>query len=341
MIGTLVGLVGKPGKLKQEALSSLGVIVKNSAATEIDVSLSEPQVLGARSTPFREFLLNIVPANIFDALSRGSSLKVLFFSIMFGLAIGFSHAKYADQLFPNLDAIHRGFTKIVQWLMYLLPFGLCGLISKQVALLSKNTLLAMLNFITVLIIGAAVAFLLCAVVVWLCRRRAVGLSFFGAIAALRESLTLAVATSNSLACLPSMLKEMVEKLKFEQQTMDLLVPLGITVCRHGGGLYYAAASVFVAQLYNIPLGFEEISIVFIVSIFAGIATAGATGVVNLTMLGVVLKPLGLPLEAVLVLFIVIDPIAAPLRVLINVYSVCAATAIISPGSGNLSEEKLD
>ena len=66
------------------------------------------------------------------------------------------------------------------------------------------------------------------------------------------------------------------------------------------------------------------------SILAGMATAGSSGIALLTMLGLVLEPLGLPLDAVIILFIVIDPIIAPFRVLAIVHTACAITTVILP-----------
>lgn len=83
------------------------------------------------------------------------------------------------------------------------------------------------------------------------------------------------------------------------------------------------------QLYDKPLSLGSVIIVIAGSIFAGMATAGVTGILTLTMLGIVLEPLQLPLEAVLVLFVAIDPIMDPFRTLSIVHTGIAATAVIA------------
>jgi Na+/H+-dicarboxylate symporter len=94
-------------------------------------------------------------------------------------------------------------------------------------------------------------------------------------------------------------------------------------------IYFALATLFVAQLYNKEIGVADWVIVVIGSILAGMSTSGATGVLTLTMLDIVLNPLKLPLEAVLVLLIAIDPILDPLRTLGIVHSGMAATALVA------------
>jgi proton glutamate symport protein len=78
----------------------------------------------------------------------------------------------------------------------------------------------------------------------------------------------------------------------------------------------------------VELGLTGLATVVIGSVFAGLATAGSSGVVLLSMLSMVLIPLNLPVEAVLVLFIVIDPIIGPFRVLSMVFAACAMSTLI-------------
>ena len=155
-------------------------------------------------------------------------------------------------------------------------------------------------------------------------------SFFKPIYALKDTIIMALGTGNSLACLPSALTAMHEKLGYDKETVDLLVPLTFTICRTGPTLYFALAALFVAQFYNVDLGVSGFTTVIISSVFAGLATAGASGIALLSMLSMVLIPLNLPVEAVLVLFIVIDPIVGPFRVLAIVHTACAIVTLILP-----------
>jgi len=86
---------------------------------------------------------------------------------------------------------------------------------------------------------------------------------------------------------------------------------------------------FVMQLYQKPLDISILVIILIGSVFAGMATSGVTGILTLTMLGLVLDPLKLPLDAVLVLFVAIDPIINPFRTLSIVQTGMATTAMIA------------
>lgn len=326
-IGTLGGLIGQPGAdLDKKSLSVLGSIIREEGAPDLEMNLSKPQIYEEKESSLKIFLTSLFPSNIFAALSNGSNLQILVFSIMFGLAIGFIPEKPANHMVDTCDAIYKTFAKIVQWLMYLLPFGICGLIADQLSQMGFEIFFAMTKFVGIVISCFVILFILSNCVIWFKTRT----SFSTVLSALKEPIVIALGTANSLASVPSALTAMHENLKFDKEDVDLLVPLCITLCRFGPVLYFAIASFFVAQLYEIPLGANEILLIFIGSILAGMATAGTSGITALPLMAIVLAPLELPLDAVLVLFIVVDPIISPFRVLAIVHTSCAAAATIIP-----------
>jgi len=121
---------------------------------------------------------------------------------------------------------------------------------------------------------------------------------------------------------------MQDDLRFEHESVSLMLPLGITIGRYGNIVYFALASLFVIQLYDQPLSAAGLAIVVIGSVFAGIATAGSSGILTLAMIGIVLGPLGLPVEAVLIVMMAVDAVIDPMRTFLIVYVNIAATALI-------------
>jgi len=99
------------------------------------------------------------------------------------------------------------------------------------------------------------------------------------------------------------------------------------------------AALFVAQLYGVDMNISRYGIVVVGSVFAGMATAGASGIATLNLLSIVLGPLGLPLEAVLIIFIAIDAIADPLRTMLIIITNMAANALIVPKTDPLNRRQ--
>jgi proton glutamate symport protein len=145
---------------------------------------------------------------------------------------------------------------------------------------------------------------------------------------MEKPILIALTTQTSIACIPSGLVAMAKGFSLDKQVSGLLIPLGFTAFRFGNVLYFAIAGIFIAQLYHIALSLDSLVIMLVGSIFAGIATAGTSGILTLTMLSIVVEPLGLPLDAVLVLFIVVDPILDPFRTLCTVHTNLVNTFIV-------------
>ncbi len=324
-IAVMIGLITNPGgDLNDSTLEALGIIIKESTIDQ-EISLTGPIPEESQELPILvQFLIDIIPSNIFEALSNEQTLKVLFFSIVLGFILG-QIEEESSVIFDVVDSIYNAFKNLINGLTILLPIGLCSLLADQVANVGVQVMLSMVNFLAITIITFIGIYILSTILIW----QQANASVMQVITALRTPTMLALATRSSLACLPSAITTMQESLKFEQRTIRLVVPLAVTICRFGSVIYFALGSVFVAQLYEVDLGIGAIFIIIVASIFAGMATSGVTGVLTLTMLGLVLDPLNLPLEAVLVLFIAIDPIIDPFRTLSIVQTGMAASSVIS------------
>ncbi|MEM7770200.1 MAG: dicarboxylate/amino acid:cation symporter [Cyanobacteria bacterium P01_A01_bin.37] len=329
MIAMIIAMVLGPGRdLSEATLKTLGVVVNNSGIN-LEMSLTGP-LPQEETTNIASFFIGMVPDNIFLALSEGQTLKVLVFAIIFGVSLGLLKDAQSNSVFDILDAIFQSFNQLIQWFTLILPFGLCSLLAYQLSRQGTDVMLAMINFIGVTLATFIIIYVLNTLIIWQQSKQ----SFWSVLSAVREPAILALATSSSLACLPSAIAQLSGELKFKRQTVNLVTPLSITLCRFGSVIYFALGTIFVAQLYQTSLGVTELIVVVFGAVFAGMATSGVTGVLTLTMLGLVLEPLQLPLEAVLVLFIAIDPLIDPFRTLGIVYSGMATTAIIADSESN-------
>ena len=325
-LGTIVGYVDSLFRVLDPASkNAIGDVILDISKADVEVVLFEAYK-APESESFLKGLFNtLVPSNIFSALSNGYTIKVLFFSILFGIAIGSLKKQTSEHIFLTFDAIYNSFSKLVQWLMYIFPLGICGLLASTLSQIGVEALLAMVKFVPLVILTFLILFLTMCIIM----KVRTG-SFIAPLKALKEPIVISLSTSNTLASLPSALEAMHTKLGYDKQKIDLLIPLTFTLCRIGPTLYFSLATMFVVQLYQLDMTIWVFLLVVFGSVLAGTATAGSSGVSLLTMLGIVSGPLGLPLDAVLILFVVIDPVIAPFRVLAIVHSSCALITIIFP-----------
>lgn len=324
-IGLGVALIGNPGAgLSLETRGNIGRILMEAEAKAPSSSAVLPVANG-----LADFMQMVIPTNIFGALSQGKNLQILFFSLVFGLAIGLVPSANRGQFLDLTEVAFNGFVKVIGMAMYFLPFGLFSMIAGQVAAGGVGILMAMGRY--VLIVHVAVAVLMIAgglVIAWAGRK-----GFLQTFSELREPLVVAFGTRSSYAALPSMLESLRGNFRLPADIVNLVVPLSVVVCRYSMLLVFTIGAVFVAQLYDIPMGASQIGIIFGGAMVGMLAGAGAPGVVALAMISMVLVPLGLPVNAAVIMLLAVNFVIDPALTILNVYLTCAAVVVVGRERG--------
>jgi proton glutamate symport protein len=271
------------------------------------------------------FILNLIPKNIFTALTRGQTLKIIFFAIILGVMLKFVSEKSGRNLIDFFDGIFEAFQAFIKFAMYLLPFGLCALMADQFSQIGFTILASLITLIILVYLSSILIFLISSLIIW---RYSSG-SYFRQYTALKDAIMIALGTRSSFAALPSAITGLVEGLKLNKDRSKLTVTLGFTLCKYGKILIFCIGAVFAAQLYDHPLDLESYLIIIISSIFAAMAASGAPSLVSRTMISMVLLPLGIPAGAIIIILFAIDPIVDPVITLVSTYPNYALTAIIA------------
>lgn len=328
LFATLVAVLAGPGKLDEQSIALLNSLISDNKVT-VDLVMTLAPGSGeeeVQTSVVEQLADSMVPKNIFFSMASDASLQVLVFSTLFGLSLGLLQNERSSTLIDVLEEVYSSFTNLVHWLLYLLPFALFAMIAHQSALFGADLFLAMTNFILVSVVTLLTISFLSVLGMAFTLRVSFGLT----LRAMQEVIVVALTTRNSLACIPMAIEALKDKLYLDSGLTHLVTPLGINIGRFGCAAYYAIAAVFVADLYQVEITLVVIAIIVLTSVLAGFASAGTTGVLTLSLLVLVLQPLGLPLEAVLVLLIAVDTIIDPFRTLAIVMPNCFAVAVLSP-----------
>ncbi|CAM3687847.1 cation:dicarboxylase symporter family transporter [Cohnella lubricantis] len=321
-IAAVAGLLGHPGHgLSASARETLG---QTLLASESGSGASEAAD-SAGDTGFFAFLREMIPANIFSALVDGQSLQILFFSVLFGVTVGFFPASGSEPLLSLLDLLFKVFQKIISWSLYLLPFALLSIMANQIAQTGLDMLLAMERFVLlVLAVSAALMLLSSLVIAWRLR-----IPYGRSWSVLKTSLIVGFGTRNSIATLPSMLEALRSGFRLNREVTNLVVPLGVILCRYSMVIIFSMCLVFLSQLYYIPLGRSGLPLAVAGAVIAAIAGAGSPAVVSLSMLSIVAAPLGLPYGTAVVMLLAVTPVIDPFVTAANVHLNCAAAVLIA------------
>jgi proton glutamate symport protein len=317
-LGILIGLWGAPGaEIHQDARQVIGNAVFSAEAMATPAG-------GDGSQTFVDIALGIVPENIFVALSTGNMLAILFFAIMFGVALGSIEAEKSERAIATFESFYETFITIIGWMMYALPIGLFCLAYGQFASIGLPVLVALAKLVAYIYVGCIILVALSMIVIWMC----VGGSFWASLRSQREALFIAFGTASGLATLPAAMRGLKDGLKIDRKVVDLVMPLGITLNPPGSVFHFSIATVFLANLYGVNLDAGQIAFVLIASCLAGMAATGAPGIAALSCMSLILVPLGLPVEVAIILLAAVDPIIDPAVTVVSVQANSASAAIL-------------
>jgi DAACS family dicarboxylate/amino acid:cation (Na+ or H+) symporter len=132
--------------------------------------------------------------------------------------------------------------------------------------------------------------------------------------------------------LPTAIKTAIEKLKLPKDIAHFVLTVGSTGNQNGTALYEGITILFLAQCFNIHLSIAHQVLVVIISVLAGLGSAGVPGG-SLPVMMLILMSLGIPGESIALIFGV-DRILDMSRTVLNVTGDITAAAYISH-----SEEK--
>ena len=251
----------------------------------------------AKAKSMRDSLLDIIPKNplqemvgAMDGSSPGGGmLAVMFFALVFGVAMTIAGPRTAT-LVSVLEGVYDAVMVIIQFSMKLAPYGVAGLVFSLVALFGYDILASLVWYVGTVILGlllqAAVVY---SIALWTIAGRS-PVAFFRSIS---DAVLTAFATSSSSATLPTALRVTEENLGVAPQISRFVLTVGATANQNGTALYEGITVLFLAQVFGIELSLAAQATVVMLSILAGVGTAGVPGG-SLPLVVIVLQSVGVP-----------------------------------------------
>lgn len=320
-IGLLFGVLGHPGDgLQHEAQVTLGKTIHQSEHSAVIETQAQPPSMFT-------YIQAMIPENIFSSLGKGDTLAILFFSILTGVSMGMVNTEASKTALVVVNAFYNIFLYIIGWMMHLLPFGLLCLFAGQIAHVGMDIVWATAKLIQYIYISCIATMIVYSLIIWWKLKHR--LSYLETLAGLRQPLVVALGTASSFATIPSALGALKDNLKVDENVSDLVIPLGMTINPPASVLQFAISSIFIAQIYGTALGFDQLIMVLVGAILAGLASSSAPSMVALSMIAMILDPLGLPSSVAIILLIAIDPVVDPIITVLNVQANCALAVTLS------------
>ena len=270
---------------------------------------------------------DIVPKNIFQSMAEDKVLSIIFFSLLFGIAIN-SVGQLARPLVPLFQALNSVMFRITNWIMKLAPFGVFALMAYTVGLTGLSVIKPLALYMATVILGLAIhAFITLPILLSIFARY----SPIKFIKAVFSAVATAFSTASSAATLPITMDCLEKKAGISNKIASFVLPLGATVNMDGTALYEAVAAMFIAQAYGIDLTITQQIIIMLTATLASIGAAAIPGAALVTMV-IVLKAVGLPLEGI-AMILAVDRILDMCRTAVNVWGDACGAAVIARSEG--------
>lgn len=270
-----------------------------------------------------QVFVNMIPKNPIESMAKADILPVIVFALFIGAGIISVGGKKGALLINVFDSGAEVCYKVIAMIMRLAPIGVFCLLLPVVVQNGPKVLLPLLSVIMAMAVGS----ILHAVLVYSGIAAAVGhmspVKFFRGMA---EAMVIAFTTCSSAGTLPVNMKNIQEKLGVKRDIASFILPLGATINMDGTALYMGVCSLFIANVYNIPLTVDQMMLIILTGTLASIGTAGVPGA-GLIMLAMVLQSVGLPMEG-LALVAGIDRVLDMFRTTLNITGDAAVAVAI-------------
>jgi len=304
VVGILTALLLGPGtELGAEAENSIGALIIASPAE----AKESGGILG--------FLAQIIPTNVFEALSANQVMSIVFLCVCVGLAMGTIKTQVAGQALALVKIVYEVFMQLFRWAIVVLAPGLLLFIAGVVSQIDADTLLALTKFVVTFYVGGVILLIAYMLLFWLAVRGPI----LGTLSKLSNPNVLAFMTNNPIVALPVALDTLEEDYGVDRRIPDLVVPFGIFANQHGAVFLLSFLTVFLAQIYVIDLGFQDYVVIAIGSMIAG-ATAVGGGAILIPTIAPILGAVGIPTSLALVVLATTDNIIGPVRTVLTLQS---------------------
>ena len=288
------------------------------------------QVAGAAPTPPRprpvtvtDWLVGLIPANVFAAAANGEVLPILVFTVFFGLAVRRLDRSTHELLHRLFESLAAAMMAIIGWVLRAMPLGvfaLCALFASHLGSQATGALAFFIVLLSgILLLATALLYPVTAIL-----GRASLARFARAVA---PAQVVAVTTRSSLASLPALVEGGRKHLGLPESATGFILPLCVATFKVDYGIASLVRLLFVAHMLDIPLGAPEIVTFLLTQFILSFSAAGIPGAGSVRSLPAYLAA-GVPIEGVLILNAV-DSIPDIFATLVNVTADMSAATILS------------
>jgi aerobic C4-dicarboxylate transport protein len=215
--------------------------------------------------------------------------------------------------------------------MYLAPIAAFGAMAFTVSKFGLHTLIPLGKLLACVYITMA----LFIVIILGSIMKYYGLNIFKFLKYIKNEILIVLGTSSSETALPSLMNKL-EKSGCSIPVVGLVIPAGYSFNLDGTSIYLSMSAIFLAQLYNVPLSFQEILMMIGILMITSKGAAGVTGSGFVVLASTLASMHTIPLEGLGFLWGV-DKFMSEARAITNIIGNGVATIIIAKSEKEFDE----
>jgi len=296
---------------------------------DIDASSVQDVVGKTQSFSLQNFVEHIVPKSVIEAMATNEILQLVVFSIFFGIAMAGMGEK-ATPLIKAFDVIAHIVLKMVGFVMVFAPLGVFGAISAVIAVRGLDIMIVYGKFFAAFLVGIIILWILLLLVGYFF----LGKRIFDLVKRLYTPMIIAFSTTSSEAVFPKLTEEL-EKFGCKDKIVSFILPLGYSFNLDGSMMYMTFASIFIAQVYGIPLDMGTQLTMLLVLMLSSKGVAGVPRA-SLVVVAATCGMFDIPVEGI-ALILPIDHFCDMFRSMTNVLGNALATSVVSKWEGELTQ----
>jgi Na+/H+-dicarboxylate symporter len=296
----------------------------------MDVAGAQDVMSKTKTFNIVDFVNHLFPRSIFEAMATNEILQIVIFSIFFGVAAAAVGAP-AQPLVKALDTFSHIILRMVGYVMNFAPLGVFGAITAVVATRGVESIAVLyLKYFGAFLLGIISLWILLYLVGYLI----LGNRLSDLTRRIISPLAIAFSTTSSEAVFPKLVEEL-ERFGCNKKIVSFTLPLGYSFNLDGSMMYMTFASIFIAQVYNVPLSLGEQLTMLLVLMLTSKGIAGVPRA-SLVVVTATCAMFNIPPEGI-ALILPIDHFCDMFRSMTNVIGNALSTAAVSKWENELTE----
>lgn len=233
-----------------------------------NVSDSSDLITNTGALSLQTFIEHLIPKSAFESFANNEILQIVVFAIFFGIALS-SIGKRGKSVIKLFDRIAEVVLKMVNYIMWTAPLGVLGAIASAVSLYGLTIFITYAKYLGAFVAGLAILWALMILVGYLI----LGKDVWRLLKAIKEPLLIAFSTTSSEAVFPKLVENLT-KFGCSPKIVSFTLPLGYSFNLDGSMMYMTFASIFIAQIYDVPLSLGDEILMLLVLMVTSKGVAG-------------------------------------------------------------------